>query len=154
MLNSIYDLNDEAFIEYHGKVILIVNTASKCGYTPQFKELELLYKRYKEQGLVILGYPCNQFAYQEPGDQKAATEFCSLNYGVTFPILEKIDVNGPHENIVFTFLKENLKGMFGRKIKWNFTKFIIDKKGIPVKRFAPMVKPREIEKYITKLLSK
>jgi len=138
--------------EYKGKVVLVVNTASKCGFTPQFKELEGLNKKYKEQGLEILGFPCNQFANQEPGNNSEIEKFCSLNYGVSFTMFEKIDVNGKNEHPLYGFLKSQKSGLFGNKIKWNFTKFLIDKEGNVVKRYAPSVTPLKIESDIKALL--
>ena len=138
-----------------GKVIVVVNTASKCGFTPQYEGLEKLYKEYQHQGLVILGFPCNQFGNQEPGSSDNIKEFCQINYGVTFPMFEKIDVNGKNADPIFKYLKSNLSsGLFGSIIKWNFTKFIIDSKGIPVKRFEPTTKPEKMEKTIQELLKK
>lgn len=133
---------------YKGKVILVVNTASKCGLAPQFEGLEKLYKNYKEKGFVVLGFPCNQFANQEPGDEQSISEGCQLNYGVSFPMFSKIDVNGDTAHPLFKYLKNELKGTFGNKIKWNFTKFLIDSNGKPIKRFAPTIKPQSIEQYI------
>ncbi|MFN8575986.1 MAG: glutathione peroxidase [Candidatus Sericytochromatia bacterium] len=139
--------------DYEGKVLLIVNTASKCGLTPQFEGLEKLYKKYKEQGLVILGFPCDQFANQEYSDDNEIQNFCQINYGVTFPVFSKIDVNGNNTHPVFKYLKDELPGFLGIKaIKWNFTKFLIDRKGNPVKRFAPNEEPEKIEEYIKNLL--
>lgn len=143
------EINMEIF---KGKTVLIVNTASKCGFTPQYDGLEKLYKKYKERGLVILGFPCNQFGGQEPGDEKSISEGCLLNYGVTFQIFSKIEVNGENAHPLFKFLKKELKGGFGNDIKWNFTKFLIDKNGIPVRRFAPVTKPERIEKHIVRIL--
>jgi glutathione peroxidase len=134
--------------DFKGKTVLVVNTASKCGLTPQFEGLEKMYKKYKDKGLVILGFPCNQFANQEPGDEKSIAEGCMINYGVTFPMFAKIDVNGEHAHPIYKYLKNELGGLFGSKIKWNFTKFLIDENGQPVKRFAPTVKPEKIEKYL------
>ncbi len=139
--------------DFKGKTILIVNTASKCGLTPQFKGLEELYEKYKDKDLVILGFPCNQFANQEPGDEKSISEGCLINYGVTFPMFSKIDVNGDNAHPIYKYLKNELKGTFGNKIKWNFTKFLIDKNGNPVKRFSPVTKPEKIEKYLEKYLN-
>jgi glutathione peroxidase len=136
---------------YKGKTILIVNTASKCGLTPQFEGLEKLYRKYKEKNFVILGFPCNQFANQEPGDEKSISEGCLLNYGVTFPMFAKTDVNGENAHEIYKFLKKELHGLLGNKIKWNFTKFIIDKNGKPLKRFSPITKPEKIDKYLTKI---
>jgi glutathione peroxidase len=143
------EINMEIF---KGKTVLIVNTASKCGFTPQYDGLEKLYKKYKDRGLVILGFPCNQFGGQEPGDEKSISEGCLLNYGVTFQIFSKIEVNGENAHPLFKFLKKELKGGFGNDIKWNFTKFLIDKNGIPVRRFAPVTKPERIEKHIVRIL--
>ncbi|MDO3695043.1 glutathione peroxidase [Wenyingzhuangia sp. chi5] len=138
--------------QYKGKTIIIVNTASKCGLTPQYEGLENLYQKYKEQGLIILGFPCNQFGKQESGSSEDIQEFCQINYGVSFPMFEKIEVNGTNTHPIFKFLKSKLGGCFGSKIKWNFTKFIVDKNGKPVKRFAPITKPEKMEKLITKIL--
>jgi glutathione peroxidase len=137
---------------YKGKVVLVVNTATQCGLTPQFEGLQRLYEEYKDKGLVVLGFPCNQFAGQEPLSNESMVSTCQLNYGVTFPLFEKIEVNGPHTHPVFKFLKSKLGGLFGSKIKWNFTKFLIDADGRPVRRFAPIAKPDSIEPYIRKLL--
>ena len=137
---------------FKGKVVLIVNTASKCGLTPQFKDLEELYTTYRDDGFEILGFPCNQFANQESGSDKEIQEFCSLNYGVTFTMFAKIDVNGQQEHPLYKFLKEEKKGFLNSKIKWNFTKFLINREGKVVKRYAPTVKPEKIEADIRKLL--
>lgn len=137
---------------YKGKIVLVVNTASKCGLTPQYEGLEELYQNYKDRGLVILGFPCNQFGNQEPGTEKEISEGCLINYGVTFPMFSKIDVNGENTLPMYSYLKGKLKGTFGAKIKWNFTKFLIDAEGNPVKRFAPIAKPKNIEKDIENLL--
>jgi glutathione peroxidase len=138
--------------DYKGKVILVVNTATKCGLAPQFEGLEGLYQKYKDKGLVVLGFPCNQFAGQEPESNETMAETCKVNFGVTFPLMEKIEVNGPGTHPVFQFLKRKLGGLFGSRIKWNFTKFLIDADGRPVKRFAPVTKPESIEKNIQALL--
>lgn len=138
---------------YEGKIVIVVNTASKCGFTPQYEALENLYKKYKDQGLVILGFPCNQFGKQEPGDAKSISEGCLINYGVSFPMFEKIDVNGANTHPIFQYLKHNGKGIFGNSIKWNFTKFVIDKKGKVVKRYAPITSPYKMEDEIIKLLN-
>lgn len=140
--------------DYRGKVVLVVNTASKCGLTPQYEGLEELYSRYGDKGLVILGFPCNQFLNQEPGDDKSISEGCLINYGVTFPIFKKVDVNGDGAHPIFKYLKSELKGTFGNQVKWNFTKFLIDAEGNPVKRFGPTTKPEKIEKDIQKLLNR
>jgi glutathione peroxidase len=139
--------------EYEGKTVVVVNTASKCGFTPQYEGLEALYQKYKNQGLVILGFPCNQFGKQESGSSDEIEEFCQINYGVTFPLFQKIDVNGKDAHPIFKFLKSKQSGgIFGSGIKWNFTKFIINNKGVPVKRFSPTTKPEKMEKTIIKLL--
>jgi len=137
---------------YKGKVVLVVNTASKCGLTPQYEGLEALYKAYKDQGLVILGFPCNQFGNQEPGDEKQISEGCLINYGVTFQMFSKIDVNGSEAHPIYKYLKNELKGFPGNDIKWNFGKFLIDRNGNPVKRFSPIVKPENLKASIEKLL--
>ena len=139
--------------EFKGKTVLVVNTASKCGLTPQFEGLENLFSKYKDKGLVILGFPCNQFANQEPGDEKSIAEGCVVNYGVTFPMFSKIDVNGPNTHPIYKYLKHKLGGIFGNNIKWNFTKFLVDANGKPSKRFAPTTKPEKIEEYLKKLLN-
>ncbi len=140
--------------QYEGKVLLIVNTASRCGFTPQYKELELLYQKYRDQGLVVLGFPCDQFGHQEPGDNAAISEFCELNYGVTFPLFSKIEVNGNQAHPLFIYLKEQATGLLGsRSIKWNFTKFLVDSTGHVVRRFAPTDKPLALEKNLLTLLS-
>lgn len=138
---------------FKGKTVLIVNTASKCGLTPQFEGLENLNKKYKDKGLVILGFPCNQFANQEPGDEKSISEGCVVNYGVTFQMFSKVDVNGDSAHPLFKYLKKELPGLLGGKLKWNFTKFLVDASGKPVKRFAPTTQPEKIEKYLEKLLN-
>lgn len=138
---------------YKGKVVLVVNTASKCGFTPQYEGLEVLYKKFKDKGLVILGFPCNQFAGQEPGNETQIGEFCKLNYGITFPLFSKIEVNGENAHPLYKFLKVQLPGTLGNEIKWNFTKFLLDKKGHPVQRYGSSTKPEEISGDIEKLLS-
>ena len=138
---------------YKGKTLLIVNTATKCGFTPQLKGLESLYQRYKEQGLVVLGFPCNQFGQQEPESNETMEQTCAVNYGVSFPLFEKIEVNGPGAHPLFKFLKRKLGGWFGSRIKWNFTKFLVSAEGKPLKRWGPMTKPEAIEPYIKRLLS-
>ena len=144
---------EEAFEQYKDKVVLIVNTASKCGFTPQFKGLEELYAKYQEKGLVILGFPCNQFGKQDPGSNDEIQEFCQLNYGVSFPMFEKVDVNGDDTHPLFNFLKSEAKGLAGTEsIKWNFTKFLVNRNGEVVKRFAPKDSPKSLEKAITELL--
>ena len=138
--------------EYKGKTIIVVNTASKCGFTPQFEGLEKLYEKYKDQGLVILGFPCNQFGKQEPGAGEEIEEFCQVNYGVSFPIFDKVNVNGSSTHPIFKYLKSNLGGFLGSSIKWNFTKFVIDKNGKPIKRFSPITKPEDMESFIKFLM--
>ncbi|MBN8222061.1 MAG: glutathione peroxidase [Spirochaetes bacterium] len=139
--------------DYKGKVVLVVNTASKCGFTPQFAGLEAIYEKYKDQGFVILGFPCNQFGAQEPGTADQIQEFCQLNYGVKFPMFGKIDVNGKDAHPLFKFLTSEKPGILGTEmIKWNFTKFLVDKEGNPVKRYGSNTKPEEIAPDIEKLL--
>ena len=138
--------------EYQNKVLLIVNTASKCGLTSQYKQLEELYEKNKNSNFEVLGFPCNQFGNQEPGNEKDIEEFCSINYGVSFPMFSKIEVNGKNTDPLFEFLKEKKPGILGSKaIKWNFTKFLIDKEGRVIRRYAPTVEPLKIEKDIIKL---
>lgn len=139
--------------EYKGKTVLVVNTASKCGLSPQFEGLEALNQKYKDKGLVILGFPCNQFGNQEPGDEKSISEGCVINYGVSFHMFSKVDVNGDHAHPLYKFLKKRLAGFLGSRIKWNFTKFLIDANGKPIKRFSPTTKPSEIEKYLKTILN-
>lgn len=129
-----------------------MNTASKCGFTPQYAGLESLYKKYKEQGLVILGFPCNQFGHQEPGDAASIRNGCLLNYGVSFPMFEKTDVKGPRAHPLFAWLTTKLPGVFGNAVKWNFTKFLIGRDGTPLRRFAPITTPDKIEGAIRKAL--
>jgi len=138
--------------EYRGKTVLVVNTASKCGLTPQFEGLEKLYKKYNDKGLVILGFPCNQFANQEPGDEKSILEGCVINYGVTFPMFSRIDVNGTEAHPLYKYLKSTLPGFLSSRIKWNFTKFLIDTEGKPVKRFAPSTEPGKIDTYLQNIM--
>lgn len=137
---------------FKGKTVLVVNTASRCGLTPQFEGLEKLYQNFRDKDFVILGFPCNQFANQEPGDEQSI-QGCALNYGVTFPMFSKIEVNGDNAHPLFKFLKKQLPGFPGSKIKWNFTKFLIDGNGKPVKRFSPFTRPEKIEKYLKNVLS-
>lgn len=137
---------------YKGKVVMVVNTASKCGLTPQYEGLEKLNKLYKDKGLVILGFPCNQFAGQEPGSEKEIAEGCLINYGVTFPMFAKVDVNGENAHPLYKYLKKELRGFPGSEIKWNFSKFMIDKEGKPYKRYSPTTKPEKMVKDIEKLL--
>lgn len=139
--------------EYKGKVVLIVNTASQCGFTPQYKGLEALYQKYSEQGLVVLGFPCNQFGKQEPGDSAEIGAFCEKNFGVTFPVFEKIDVNGQNTAPLYQDLKQAAPGLLGSKgIKWNFTKFLLNREGDVVNRYGPRVKPEELEEAIKEAL--
>lgn len=138
---------------FKGKTVLVVNTASKCGLTPQYEGLEKLYEKYKDKGLVILGFPCNQFGNQEPGDEKSISEGCLINYGVSFPMFSKIEVNGANAHPIYKYLKKELGGWFGSRIKWNFTKFLINKEGKPVKRFSPITLPEKIDKYLSKKLA-
>ena len=141
------------FSSLEGKVALIVNVASKCGFTPQYKELEELYAKYRDRGFVILGFPCNQFGMQEPGTAAEIQQFCSLNYGVTFPMFQKIEVNGPTAHPLFTLLKKHAPGLLGTEaIKWNFTKFLVDRSGKVVARYAPTTSPMQIAKDIEGLL--
>ena len=180
-MEKIYDLKalsnkgqEVDFAQYEGKVLLIVNTASKCGFTPQYDGLEALYQKYKDQGLVIIGFPCDQFAHQEPGSDEEIAEFCRLNHGVTFPLMSKIEVNGPGESPVFTYLKsvaptEEYKGLKAKAthtmlkglsksvekdsdILWNFTKFLVSRDGTVVKRFPPTADPESFEKDIQEML--
>ncbi|CAM2142094.1 glutathione peroxidase [Bacillus halotolerans] len=138
---------------FAGKVLLIVNTASKCGFTPQFKQLQELYDTYQPEGLEILGFPCNQFMNQEPDDEEGIQEFCETNYGVTFPMFSKVEVNGKNAHPLFAYLTDNAKGMLGTKaIKWNFTKFVVDRNGEIAGRYSPNTNPKELEDVIAKLL--
>ena len=138
---------------YSGKTLLIVNTASKCGFTPQYKGLESLYKKYKDRGFEVLGFPCDQFGHQEPGSDDEIAQFCEMNFGVSFSLFKKVDVNGADEDPLFTELKNRAPGLLGSKrIKWNFTKFLVNDKGDVIKRYAPTMKPEDIEKDIVTLL--
>ena len=139
--------------DFGGKAVLVVNTASKCGFTPQYKGLEALWQQYADQGLVILGFPCNQFGQQEPGDEAAISQFCELNFGVTFPLFKKIDVNGSQAHPLFIQLKKRAPGLLGSQgIKWNFTKFLVSGDGKSVKRYAPTTKPEALKADIEALL--
>jgi glutathione peroxidase len=139
--------------DYEGKVVLVVNTASKCGFTPQYEGLERLYERYKDRGFVILGFPCNQFGAQEPGNEAEIAQFCSLTYNVSFPMFAKIKVNGDDAHPLYQHLKSARPGLLGTEaIKWNFTKFLIDRRGAVVDRFAPQTKPEDLSAAIEKLL--
>lgn len=143
------------FADLKGKTVLIVNTASKCGFTPQYDGLQKLYATYKDKGLVVIGFPCNQFGGQEPDGEAKIEEFCQVNYGVTFPMMAKVDVNGKNEHPVFTFLKNSPQGsgLLGDKIKWNFTKFLVNQHGEVVARYAPQTKPEGLVAEIEKLLA-
>lgn len=142
-----------SFTEYEGKVLLIANTASKCGLTPQYGDLQKLYEQYGEQGLVVLGFPCNQFASQEPGTSEEAEEFCKINYGVTFPVFAKVDVNGPDASPLFEYLKGQQPGSGeSSDIAWNFTKFLVDRTGNVVARFEPKQAPETMKENIESLL--
>ena len=157
---SVYDYSaktldgqDVSLADYRGQVLLIVNTASKCGFTPQYEGLEALYRDYKDRGLTILGFPCNQFGAQEPGSAEEIASFCSLTYDVTFPMLAKIDVNGPSAHPLYAFLKKEQKGVLGTEgIKWNFTKFLIGRDGEVVERFAPTTRPEDLKVAVEALL--
>jgi glutathione peroxidase len=139
--------------DYAGKVLLIVNTASKCGFTPQYEGLEALYKQYKDEGFEILAYPCNQFGAQEPGDATEIANFCSVTYDISFPLADKVAVNGEEADPLWKYLKQQQAGLMGsRQIKWNFTKFLVDRKGNVVARFGSMTKPEQLVKDIEKLL--
>jgi glutathione peroxidase len=138
---------------YRGNVALVVNTASKCGFTPQYEGLEKLYEQYKDEGLVVLGFPCNQFGHQEPGGADEIGEFCQLNYGVSFPMFEKIDVNGDAAHPLFKWLRTEKSGVLGDRIKWNFTKFLIGKDGTVLKRYGSATKPEKIAADIEKALA-
>jgi len=143
----------QSLADYRGQVLLIVNVASKCGFTPQYTGLEALYRKHHTQGFSILGFPCDQFGHQEPGDADEIKNFCSLKYGVSFPLFAKIEVNGPNANPLYKFLKSERPGLlWSQRIKWNFTKFLIDRKGTVVKRFAPTATPNSLESSIEKLL--
>lgn len=160
MAETVYDFSaraidgqDKSLSDYDGRVLLIVNTASKCGFTPQYQGLEALYRQFKDSGLTVLGFPCNQFADQEPGGEAEIAEFCQLNYGVSFPMFAKVDVNGPEAHPLFEFLKERAPGLLGsRRVKWNFTKFLVDRTGKPVARYAPQTKPEDLREDVAGLL--
>ncbi|MBS4172964.1 glutathione peroxidase [Bacillus sp. FJAT-49736] len=145
---------EKSMSDYKGKVILIVNTASKCGFTKQFAELQQLFEKYSERGFMILGFPCNQFGNQDPGSNEEIAEFCSLQYDVSFPMFEKIDVNGENAHPIFQYLKSHASGLLGTKnIKWNFTKFLINRDGEVVGRYAPNMSPIKMEKDIESYLA-
>ncbi|XMB86777.1 glutathione peroxidase [Mycoplasmatota bacterium WC44] len=143
---------DVSLSAFEGKVMLIVNTASKCGFTSQYDELQALYEKWNQEGLEVLAFPCNQFAGQESGSNDEIQSFCQMNFGLTFPVYAKIDVNGQSAHPLYKFLRNEKRGILGNKIKWNFTKFLVDKNGNIVKRYAPTVKPLSIEKDIISLL--
>lgn len=159
MTNTIYDFSlptsdqgEQSLADFKGKVILIVNTASQCGFTPQYEGLQTLHDKYHENGLVVVAVPCNQFGAQEPGSNESIQEFCQLNYGLSFPVMGKIDVNGANQHPLYNYLTTQAKGLITDSIKWNFTKFLVDKEGTVVERFAPITKPDAIERHIEKLL--
>lgn len=156
---NIYDISvptangkSQSLADFKGKVLLIVNTASKCGFTPQYKELEELYQRYKHRNFVVLGFPCNQFGQQEKGSNQEIQTFCQINYGVTFPVFGKIDVKGEGAHPLFKYLTEQKKGWFGDAVKWNFTKFLVDNQGTVIERYAPVTNPAKLSPDIEKLL--
>lgn len=138
------DGESEQLSQYRGKVLLVVNVASRCGFTPQYSGLEKLYRKYRDRGLVVLGFPCNQFGHQEPGSDAEILSFCETNYQISFPLFSKIEVNGPDEDPLYTFLKKEKGGLVGDKIKWNFTKFLVSRDGKVVARYAPSTTPEEI----------
>jgi len=160
MSASIYDFqvqtinhNEQTLSPYQGKVMLIVNVASECGFTPQYTGLETLYEQFKDRGLVVLGFPCNQFGDQEPGNEEEILSFCQTNFGVSFPMFGKIDVNGANAHPLYQYLTHTKPGLLGSKaIKWNFTKFLVDRNGNVVERYAPNTKPEELASDIEKLL--
>lgn len=147
------DGTDQTLSEYKGKVLLIVNTASKCGFTPQYEGLEQLYRTFRDKGLVVLGFPCDQFGHQEPGDEREINDFCSSTYDVSFPMFSKIDVNGEHAHPLYVHLKREARGFLGsERVKWNFTKFLVDRSGKVVKRYGSVDKPESIAKDVEPLL--
>jgi len=162
MSNNIYQFQatlnngqEIKFEDYTGKVLLIVNTASKCGFTPQYEGLQEIYDQYQEQGLVVLGFPCDQFGHQEPGSDSEIEQFCSLKFNVNFPLFKKIEVNGDNTHPLYNYLKSAAPGVLGTKgIKWNFTKFLVDKQGTVTKRYASTTKPAELSGDIEALLNK
>jgi glutathione peroxidase len=158
-MTSVYDFTaktlggkDVSLADYKGQVLLVVNTASKCGFTPQYEGLEKLYENLHPKGLTVLGFPCNQFGAQEPGSADEIGQFCQVNYGVSFPMFAKVDVNGPDAHPLYNYLKHEKSGLFGSRIKWNFTKFLIDRAGKVIARYAPTTKPKDLETPIAKLL--
>ena len=144
---------EQSLGDYQGKVLLIVNTASKCGFTPQFNGLEKIYKKYKDQGLEVLGFPCNQFGGQDPGSNEEIGAFCQRNYGVSFPMFAKVDVKGPEAHAIFRYLTRETKGFISQNIKWNFTKFLVSRDGKVLNRYAPTTKPESLEEDIVKALA-
>lgn len=150
---ELLDGQNKSLADYQGKVLLIVNTASKCGFTPQFAGLEKLYHKYREQGLEILGFPCNQFGGQDPGSNEQIGEFCSKNYGVSFPMFSKVNVKGPEAHVIFRYLTNQSKGILGSGIKWNFTKFLVNRQGEVINRYAPTTKPESLEEDIEQALA-
>ncbi|KAB0624838.1 glutathione peroxidase [Acinetobacter gandensis] len=150
---ELLDGTNKSFADYDGKVLLIVNTASKCGFTPQFAGLEKIYEQYKNQGLEVLGFPCNQFGGQDPGSNDQIGAFCQKNYGVSFPMFAKVNVKGPEAHVIFRYLTNNSKGVLGNGIKWNFTKFLIGKNGQVINRYAPTTKPETLTEDIEKALA-
>src|SRR5574344_1350549 len=159
MMATIYDFKaltskgeELDFKDFEGKVLLIVNTASKCGFTPQFDGLEALNQKYKDRGLVVIGFPCNQFMNQDPGSDEEISGFCQLNFGVTFQMMKKVDVNGENAHPIFKYLKKETGGFITDAVKWNFTKFLISRDGQSIERFAPITAPSNMEKAIEKLL--
>jgi glutathione peroxidase len=161
-MSSIYDFSANSLSgqpvsleTYKGKVLLIVNTASECGFTPQYQGLEKLYQQFKDLGVVVLGFPCNQFGHQEPGTAAEIGAFCEKNYGVTFPLFEKIDVNGDNAHPLYQYLKQQAPGLLGSEaIKWNFTKFLVNQDGAVINRYAPLTKPEDLVDDVKKLLEK
>ena len=160
-MSKIYDYkaldntgNEVDFASFEGKVLMIVNTASKCGFTPQYDGLEALYQKYKDQGLIIIGFPCDQFAHQEPGTNEEIAEFCRINHGVTFPLMSKIEVNGKNAHPIYQYLKSAAKGTLGNAIKWNFTKFLISRDGTVIERFAPTTTPEVMEEKVVAMLNR
>ncbi len=161
MMETFFDLsaidnkgNPIDFSKYEGKVVLVVNTASKCGFTPQYKGLEELHRKYKDAGLVVLGFPCDQFAHQEPGSDEEIASFCSLNYGVSFQMMSKVEVNGKDAHPVFVFLKSRTSSLLGDSVKWNFTKFLVSRDGKKITRYSPSTEPANLAKDIEAELAK
>ena len=160
-MSGVYDFTatslsgqEVALSQYQGQVMLIVNTASNCGFTPQYQGLEALYQQFKELGVVVLGFPCNQFGHQEPGNSDQIGAFCEKNYGVTFPLFDKVEVNGAQAHPLFNYLKQHATGVLGSEaIKWNFTKFLIKKDGSVFNRYAPLTKPEDLISDVQKLLA-